>query len=105
MFDIIDNDKNGMLTMGEFHTCDYAEMFEQIPDFESFFTNNDQDAVDDKNDQPDNNYYTKQPMRIEMEDDVSFLLNPKKSLELTLNDENIQEETNDQIKNTVREEL
>ncbi|XP_063434150.1 uncharacterized protein LOC134715718 [Mytilus trossulus] len=105
MFDIIDNDKNGMLTMGEFHTCDYAEMFEQMPDFESFFTNNDQDALASNNDQPDNNYYTKEPMRIEMEDDVSFLLNPKKSLELTLNDENIQEETNDQIKNTVREEL
>lgn len=107
MFDIIDNDKNGILTMNEFHTCDFAEMFEQIPDFESFFTNNDQDAIDGKNDQklPGNDYYNRQPMLVEMEDDVSFLLNPKKSQEITLNDENIQEETNDQIRNTGKEEL
>ena len=70
MFDYIDQDKDNILTLNEFHVCDFDVLFEYVLGMEKLFNMNKEEPVEEE---PPS---YKEPKRIEMEDDVSFLIKP-----------------------------
>lgn len=70
IFELIDQDKDDNLTLYELHVCNYQAMLEELPDFEALFDMSKYQSPDDTPKQ------YKEPEFIDVNDDVTFLMNP-----------------------------